>query len=249
MEILKRKYPVFDKVWMKEYAYIVEIIYPENRIVVDYGKEKVVFLSAVLNEGLSCWKPTDETELHWTMACSIFSANGIKKSDIVKTEQHFNFSDDLYKSLKEKNETNKEGYVLRYQPGNFRMKIKFEEYVRLHRVMTNLSTTAVWEVVSTGGKMEDLLKDVPDEFYKKIKAYELELKYGWYQYYNYCGKLHDYFRYGKYNDIEVEPTKREFVEHIKDKHPKVKSILFAMWDGKDYSKIIWNILKPEFEKL
>jgi len=27
MEILKRKYPVFDKVWMKEYAYLVEIIY------------------------------------------------------------------------------------------------------------------------------------------------------------------------------------------------------------------------------
>jgi RNA ligase len=246
MEIVKSKYNLAS--WMPEYAYLVEIIYPENRIVVNYKKEKVVFLSAVLNETYK-WKPTDDTELHWTTANTIFKSNGIKKSDIVKTEQHFNFSDELYKSLKEKNEANKEGYVLRYQPGNFRMKIKFEEYVRLHRIMTNLSTTAVWEVVSTGGKMEDLLKDVPDEFYKKIKAYELELRYGWYQYYNYCGKLHDYFRYGKYNDIEVEPTKREFVEHIKDKHPKVKSILFAMWDGKDYSKIIWNILKPEFEKL
>ena len=249
MEILKRNYPVFDKVWMKEYAYLVEIIYPENRIVVDYGKEKVVFLSVVLNEGFSGWKPTDETELHWTIACSIFAGNGIKKSDIVKTEQHFNFSDELYKSLKEKNEVNKEGFVLRYFPGNFRMKIKFEEYVRLHRIMTNLSTTAVWEVVSSGGKMEDLLKDVPDEFYKKIKMYESELKYGFYRYSEYCGKMHDYFRYGKFNDKEVEPTKKEFAEFIKDKHPKVKSILFAMWDGKDYSKIIWNTLKPEFEKL
>jgi len=27
MEILKRNYPDFDKVWMKEYAYLVEIIY------------------------------------------------------------------------------------------------------------------------------------------------------------------------------------------------------------------------------
>jgi HSP90 family molecular chaperone len=115
--------------------------------------------------------------------------------------------------------------------------------------MTNLSTTAVWEVVSTGGKMEDLLKDVPDEFYKKIKAYELKLKYGWYEYYNYCGKLHDYFRYGKYNDVDPEPTKKEFAEFIKDKHPKVKSILFTMWDEKDYNKVIWNVLKPEFEKL
>ena len=59
MEILKRNYPVFDKVWMKEYAYLVEIIYPENRIVVDYGKEKITLLSVVLNEGYDCWKPTD----------------------------------------------------------------------------------------------------------------------------------------------------------------------------------------------
>jgi hypothetical protein len=25
--------------------------------------------------------------------------------------------------------------------------------------------------------------------------------------------------------------------------------MFAMWDKKKYDKIIWNILKPEFEKL
>jgi hypothetical protein len=26
-------------------------------------------------------------------------------------------------------------------------------------------------------------------------------------------------------------------------------VMFAMWDKKKYDKIIWNILKPEFEKL
>jgi hypothetical protein len=25
--------------------------------------------------------------------------------------------------------------------------------------------------------------------------------------------------------------------------------MFAMWDGKPYDKLIWNILKPEFKKL
>jgi len=25
--------------------------------------------------------------------------------------------------------------------------------------------------------------------------------------------------------------------------------MFAMWDGKDYDKIIWKALKPEFKKL
>ena len=59
----------------------------------------------------------------------------------------------------------------------------------------------------------------------------------------------DYFRYGKYGDKEVEPTKKEFAEFIKDKHPIVKAIMFAMWDGKDYNKIIWKALKPEYRKL
>ena len=57
------------------------------------------------------------------------------------------------------------------------------------------------------------------------------------------------FNIGKYGDIEVEPTKKEFAEHIKDHHPIAKAIMFAMWDGKDYDKIIWKALKPEFKKL
>jgi len=239
MEILKRNYPVFDKVWMKEYAYLVEIIYPENRIVVDYGKEKITFLSAVLNESYN-WKPTDETELHWTMACSIFAGNGIKKSDIVKTEQHFNFSDELYNSLKEKNESNKEGFVLRFFPGNFRMKIKFEEYVRLHKIMTEVSTKSVWEIVSNGDDMESLLKDVPDEFYDKIKKYVAELTF------QYNTILSEYTII--YNTIsDLQNNRRVFAERaLLFKYPQ---ILFRMVDGGDVEPIIWKILKPEFKKI
>jgi RNA ligase len=239
MEILKRKYSVFDRAWLQEYAYLVEIIYPENRIVVDYGKEKITFLSAVLNEGFSGWKPTDETELHWTMACSIFSANGIKKSDIVKTEQHFSFSDELYKSLKEKNENNKEGFVLRFFPGNFRMKIKFEDYVRLHKIMTNISTTSVWEVLSNGENMNDLLKDVPDEFYEKIKEYETELLN---EFLCLKSEYEDHFE-----SIRRLGTRKLFAQFATSfKYP---SILFGILDGKDISPIIWKIIKPEFKKL
>lgn len=239
MEILKRKYSVFDRAWLQEYAYLVEIIYPENRIVVDYEKEKITFLSAVLNEGFSGWKPTDETELHWTMACSIFSANGIKKSDIVKTEQHFSFSDELYKSLKEKNENNKEGFVLRFFPGNFRMKIKFEDYVRLHKIMTNISTTSVWEVLSNGENMNDLLKDVPDEFYEKIKEYETELLN---EFRCLKSEYEDHFE-----SIRRLGTRKLFAQSATSfKYP---SILFGILDGKDISPIIWKITKPEFKKL
>lgn len=238
LEIVKSMY--FLDSWLKEYAYLVEIIYPENRIVVDYkGKEKVVFLSVVLNEGWK-WKPTDDTELHWTTATMILSSNGVKKGDIVKTEQHFNFSDELYQSLKEKNEKNKEGFVLRFQPGNFRMKIKFEDYVALHKIMTNVSTTSVWEVLSSGESIDNLLKGVPDEFYNKIKEYETELLN---EFSSLKSEYEDHFE-----SIKRLGTRKLFAQFATTgfKHP---SLLFGLLDGKDIGPTIWRIIKPEFRKL
>lgn len=241
MEILKRKYPVFDRAWMKEYAYLVEIIYPENQIVVDYGKqEKLVFLSAILNENYR-WDPTDDTELHWTTACSIFAANGIKSEDIVKTEQHFDFSDDLYKSLKAKNEYNQEGYVLRYFPGNFRMKIKFEEYVRLHRIVTGVSTVTIWETLSSGGSFAEILANTPDEFNQWIRATKNELEDAF-------KKIEDEYHW-IFNVIlrsAGAKERKEFAERAKAH--KYSSILFNMLDEKDYKSIIWKAIKPAYSK-
>jgi hypothetical protein len=241
LEIVKSKY--FLGSWSKEYAYLVEIIYPENRIVVDYGEEMVTFLSVVLNESWK-WNPTDDTELHWTTAKMVLHANGVEEDDVVKTEQHFNFSDELYKSLKEKNETNKEGFVLRFQPGNFRMKIKFEEYVRLHKIMTNLSTTAVWEVLSNGGSMDELLKDVPDEFYNKIKEYEEKLRF------QFNGIDTDYKIFFNHIQIKVKEVggDRAKFAHLAKEYT-YPSLMFGLLDGKDISPNIWKIIKPEFKKL
>jgi RNA ligase len=238
LEIVKNNY--FLDTFLREYAYLVEIIYPENRIVVDYRKEKVTFLSVVLNRNFEGWNISGDSELHWTTANSIFKCIGIKKKDIVKTEQHFNFSDELYQLLKSKNEKNKEGYVLRYQPGNFRMKIKFEDYVRLHKIMTNLSTTAVWEVLLNGQNMDSILKDVPDEFYQKIREYEHKLHC---EFLALKSEYEDHFE-----SIRRLGTRKLFAQFANTcfKHPK---ILFAMYDGKNVDEMIWKIIKPEFKKL
>jgi RNA ligase len=131
------------------------------------------------------------------------------------------------------------------------MKIKGEEYLRLHKIMTQVSTTSIWEVLSNGDDIDTLLKDVPDEFYKKVKSYVGELNYSHYQISEYCGKHHDSYRYGKYGDKEVEPTKKEFAEFVQRNFDKkgLHSVMFAMWDKKDYSSIIWKLIKPKYEKL
>ena len=221
----------FNDILVDGHTYLFEIIYPENRIVVDYeGQERLVLLGIIKTETGEEIPYDDIVVAPWDI---------VEKYDGIRD----------YSELKGKVLQNHEGFVVRFSNGD-RMKIKGEEYLRLHKIMTNISTTGVWEHLSKGGNINDLLKDVPDEFYKKVKEYADLLKYGYYQVSEYCGKSHDYFRYGKYNDREVEPTKKQFADHvINHGHPPYRAVMFAMWDGKPYEKLIWNILKPEFKKL
>jgi RNA ligase len=228
----------YDKLH-KDYTYLFEIIYNDNRIVVSYDFEDLILLGMINTEtGYEVDLYSNETDIRFKNLITNLGFKVVKKYDGIYD----------YSLLKGMIKDDEEGFVVRFSNGD-RVKVKGEEYLRLHKIMTNISTTTVWEILSSGGKIEDLLKDVPDEFYDKIKTYASSLGYHWYQYYNQLGKSYDYFRYGKYGDKYPEPTKKEFAEFIKDKQPIVKAIMFAMWDGKDYDKIIWSALKPKFRKL
>ena len=173
--------------------------------------------------------------------------NMIKNIGLKVVEKFDGISD--YTKLKEVIKDNEEGFVVRFSNGD-RMKIKGKEYLRLHKIMTNLSTTGIWEILSTGGNFEEILKDVPDEFYNKIKDYEKELRYQYFSISEHCGKLHDGFRYGKYNDVDPEPTKKEYAEFVmKNVKPEFRPIMFFMWDKKNYEQVIWKVIRPEFKKL
>ena len=217
---------IFTKKYKTSYlytpnTYLFEIIYPENRIVVDYGNiEDVVMLGEINTES------GDELDLnHYTN--SIF--NVVKEYNGIKD----------YSSLKSLVDNNAEGFVVRFSNGD-RMKIKGEEYLRLHRIMTNLSTTSVWEILSTNGKIDEFIKDVPDEFFKKIQdfAFDLSLRY-----YNLMKEYTECFEIIK---NKTEDRKSFAEESKKYPHP---SLLFGLLDGKDISPMIWKMIKPEFKKL
>jgi RNA ligase len=154
-----------------------------------------------------------------------------------------------YRTLKSMVKNNEEGFVVRFSNGD-RMKIKGEEYLRLHKIMTQVSTTSIWEVLSNGDDIDALLKDVPDEFYKKVKSYMSELKYSHFQISEYCGKHHDSYRYGKFGDKEVEPTKKEFAEMVQKNfnNKGLHAVMFAMWDRRPYDHIVWKMIKPKWNK-
>ena len=220
----------YQNIIVDGFTYLFEIIYPENRIVVNYENQERLVLLGIINT-------ESGEELPYNDLFEGFDV--VKKYDGIRD----------YSELKDKVEQNSEGFVVRFSNGD-RMKIKGVEYLRLHKIMTNVSTTGVWELLSSGGDINEFLKDVPDEFYKKVKDYADLLKYGFYRVSEDCGKSHHYFRYGKYNDREIEPTKKQFAEHVMNHgHPPYRAVMFAMWDGKPYDKLIWNVLKPEWKKL
>ena len=240
MEIIKEKF--FLRAFMKEYTYIVEIIYPENRIVVEYPEPKITFLSVFLNRSHPGWEDGGDDELHWTTANSVFVASAIHKKHIVETEQVFDgLGHDLYKTLKAKNLQNKEGFILRFFPSNFRCKIKFEDYVRLHRILTNFSNVDIWEALMKGMDFGHILENVPDEFDEWVRGVRDGLvdKYA---------KTEAAYR-GFFEDInsQVAPDDRKAFAERARKY-KMSGILFSMKDGKDYSEIIWKSIRPVYSK-
>jgi len=210
-------------------TYLFEFTAPWNRIVVDYGeKPNLTLLGAIRTD--------DETEATWEQLKMIGDG---ANCDVVK--KYDGISD--YSTLKGMIKDNAEGFVIRFSNGD-RMKIKGVEYLRLHKIMTEVSTKSVWEILSNGGSMEDLLKDVPDEFYTKIKEYENELV----SQFNILKREYEYiFMTFQSLGLRDDGRRKEFAEQaLKVKHP---SILFAMLDGRDVEPIIWKIIQPEFKKL
>jgi RNA ligase len=113
--------------------------------------------------------------------------------------------------------------------------------------MTEISTKSVWECLSKGDNIYEMLKDVPDEFFKGIEKYideltnhyiTIERDYNWI-----FNKLRNIY----FDAHKKEYNRAEFAQRAKVyKHPQ---ILFKMLDDKDPSDTIWRIIKPEYKKL
>ena len=124
-------------------TYLFEFTAYWNRIVVDYGeKPKLTLLGAIRTD--------DGTEATWEELKMIGDDTNC---DVVR--KYNGISD--YTTLKGMIGNNAEGFVVRFSNGD-RMKIKGDEYLRLHKIMNCVSTTSVWEVLSNGAEYLPYLK-------------------------------------------------------------------------------------------
>lgn len=220
-EIFYKNYD--DLLLSRSNTYLFEIIYPENRIVVDYGnKESITMIGGIHTYS------GDELDLEFN---SELGFEVVKTYDGIKD----------YTELKNNIKDNQEGYVIRFSNGD-RCKIKGEEYCRLHKIMAETSTTSVWECLKNGDSVSKILENVPDEFFNKIKEYEVDLKHQ----FNTL-KTQVYNEYKIINFSLGECDNKTFALFIKDN--PYKKYMFSLRNNKDIDYMIWKKIKPKFKKL
>ena len=137
--------------WIPEMdrTFVFEWISPENRIVVDYGNVRRLILLGV-------------TDTNTGNVVSDATRNGVWNLDTPR----FSAPNQFVRSMPEQAEKNlrhsvavdEEGYVLFWRGrdgrSDFRLKIKSEDYVRMHKVITQTSVKGIWEAYKADRRLE-----------------------------------------------------------------------------------------------
>lgn len=133
-------------------TYLFEIVYPENRICVDYGgREDLVLLAAFHTESGEEVEPPREP---------------------FPVARSFDLGAD-FDGIRALNLENREGFVVRFDDG-YRFKVKFEDYIALHAAIFSVSTRSIWNCMREGSSLP--VDRLPDEVYDWTRGVEAELR-------------------------------------------------------------------------
>lgn len=136
-------------------TYLFEIIYPENRIVVDYGKKEALVLIGVIDKKTG-------TELDYNAMQNVAEAI---ECEIAKMYEFEKFEDIF--TAREMLTANEEVWVVTFDNG-YKCKIKGEEYLKVHRILSSVTPLHFWRAINletfTMPDIENTILLLPDEF-------------------------------------------------------------------------------------
>lgn len=216
--------------WLPDWRFtpLWEIVYPENRIVLDYGDfEGLILLGCVgIDSGLY-YGPYEAADLlHW-------------ESVTAYQFPHTTIYDFMMSGEAERR--NAEGVVVR--SGWKMIKIKQDDYVRAHAIVTGLSNRSVWESLSKGESLPEQASFMPDEFYQWLIKTAVELeddKDHWAS----CA-LQEFNRI--FESLPADATRGDFAYQAT--RSEYSAALFKIYDGKPFEDLAWKAVKPlRFER-
>jgi RNA ligase len=222
------------RIWEERYAdttvnpswtYMFEIIYPANRVVVDYGDVQDLILLGAVDTSTGSSVPLAQARAGW-------------KGPVVSEHTYA----DLDEALLNRGENGSEGLVLHFPKTDTRVKVKRSEYVRLHRLYTDVSERRVWEELSSKGSVEDWLNEVPDEIFEfvrncveKLNAEHAVLK-------NELQSTYEKIMNVLPDGFERRELAREVLLEA-ESNPLAKGV-FSLYDNKDTDMFLWELLRP-----
>lgn len=210
--------------WPEGTTPLFEIIFPSNRVVVDYGRRSELTLLAIVNN-------EDGTEVPYDN----LRDTGYKH--IVRAYKGKSLEACVAESVMD-TPVSGEGYVLRYDtsPYPLRIKIKFAEYLRLHRMFFSLNDRVLWEMLVAGQDPLKELDQLPDDAKAWVASKTGRMR-GLYEGYKLAAEF-------VYQHRPPSGTRKEMAEYFKQ-HDKIKGLCFSLLDGKGINDGLWKMIRPE----
>jgi RNA ligase len=215
--------------WPDGWTPLFEIIYPDNRVVVKYDHEGLTLLGMV---HIQTGEEIPYSALrYWGNhnSCPVVKLHNKTLAD-----------------CRAENIPNSEGYVatwLRAGQPPVKIKVKFQDYFRLHHLLTGISPKEIWTQLKDGLSIDYMTEDVPSHFADWVNGWKgsLQAEYGrieqkakgiWAN----CPLPKDG------TDKAARKALAEFFT-LGDRR-EVSGILFKMLDRQSYEEVIWKLLRP-----
>lgn len=223
--VLEEQYSAFRP--PEGFTPLFEIVYPANRIVCDYrGVDDLFLLGAVNIEDGSVMSAYCSALDNW---------EGPRAEELSVIT--------LADALALPPRGGAEGVVVRLLGSDTLVKIKQDDYVSLHKLITGLNARAVWERMGAGELVEDICAALPDEFHAWVKEIAAELIEA---------------RDSTLADVRAEHkriiswlpepfTRKDYALEALRCQP-LTPWLFNLLDGKDPAPAIWKTLRPSAER-
>lgn len=209
-------------------TYLAEIIFPTNRIVLDYGNmDDLILLGAVSKE--------TGRSVDFDVAREGWSGPVVEK---------FTFSSYL-EVLAAEVPVDREGFVIRFVDTDKRVKIKGSDYLRLHRIITGVTPRRVWEVMAAGQSLDEwLASGVPEEFENWIRKTQAEIQA---QHDDLLARVQASYQ-EVLADLPEGYNQKDFALRVQQVPQKDdQGLIFSLHTGRDdrLAETIWKRIRPE----
>lgn len=215
--------------WYEE-TYLVEIIYPGNRVVLNYGDREDLVLLAARNAVTGAVRAAKDVEEWYGPKTTTFP---------YKT---------LTEALEAPPRTNAEGFVVYFPELDYRIKIKQGDYVLLHKIVTGLTERRIWENMKDGKTLPELYAIVPDEWHAWLSKTYSAIAYDYMM--TIEAIKHDFqLAVWDMQNTEKFPdggTRKDFAQRVKGM--QYQGFMFSLLDNKSISEKVWELVRPSAEQ-